>query len=310
MELRQLRYFVAAVEAGSMARASEELGIVPSALSQQIGRLESELSTRLLQRSATGVVPTEAGMAFFGEAQLTLRHADQAVRVAQNARLSGSVTIGLAPTTASMIGLPLMQAMRDRYPDVRLHVVESLSGHLANMLNQRQLDMAILFDSTLGRRWSVTPLLQEKLFHIQSRQACRKALPSQIGIADLVNLPLILPTSIHGLRTGIDNAFEQAKIMPRIVLEIDSLAMLMEAVSHDLGGTLQPAAALGRFPNAEQDFYLSEVIDPPVSRVNSLCTLPEDELSPAALAMQVVVRDCARQQVLSGRWLGASLLGE
>ena len=100
MELRQLRYFVRVVELGSISRAAQDLELVQSALSQQISRLESELSTRLLQRSPKGVTPTEAGLAFFREAQLVLRHAEQAVRSAQQSRLSGSVSVGMAPTTA------------------------------------------------------------------------------------------------------------------------------------------------------------------------------------------------------------------
>ena len=51
MELRQLRYFVRVVELGSISRAALDLDLVQSALSQQITRLEGELSTRLLQRS-------------------------------------------------------------------------------------------------------------------------------------------------------------------------------------------------------------------------------------------------------------------
>ncbi|WP_043113779.1 LysR family transcriptional regulator, partial [Pseudacidovorax intermedius] len=90
MELRQLRYFVRIVEAGSMSRAALELDVVQSALSQQVSRLEGELATRLLQRTPQGVTPTEAGLAFFHEAKLTLRHAEHAVRSAQQARLSGS----------------------------------------------------------------------------------------------------------------------------------------------------------------------------------------------------------------------------
>ena len=85
MELRQLRYFVRIVELGSMGRAALDLDMVQSALSQQISRLEGELCTRLLQRTAKGAVPTEAGLAFFREAQLALRHADQAARAAQQA---------------------------------------------------------------------------------------------------------------------------------------------------------------------------------------------------------------------------------
>jgi len=64
MELRQLRYFVRIVELGSMGRAALDLQMVQSALSQQISRLEGELSTRLLQRTSKGTVPTEAGLAF------------------------------------------------------------------------------------------------------------------------------------------------------------------------------------------------------------------------------------------------------
>jgi LysR family tcuABC transcriptional regulator len=151
MELRQLRYFVRVVEMGSMSRAAVDLEVVQSALSQQIARLEGELATRLLQRSSKGVAPTEAGLAFFRQAQLALRHADEAARAAQQSRLSGSVSVGLAPTTASILGLPLMLAVRERYPEVRLHMVESLSGHLSGMLNARQLDLAVLFDADPGR---------------------------------------------------------------------------------------------------------------------------------------------------------------
>ncbi len=89
MELRQLRYFVRIVELGSFSQAAAALDVVPSALSQQISRLESELSTRLLQRSSAGVQPTEAGLAFLHQARLALRHVDAAASAARSARLSG-----------------------------------------------------------------------------------------------------------------------------------------------------------------------------------------------------------------------------
>ncbi|RPH61579.1 MAG: LysR family transcriptional regulator [Burkholderiales bacterium] len=112
MELRQLRCFVAVVEVGSMGRAAAELGVVTSALSQQIRRLDGELATRRLQRSSRGVVPTDARLAFLQQAQLALRDAEAAAHAARQARLSGQVSIGLAPSTAAVLGLPLMQAMQ------------------------------------------------------------------------------------------------------------------------------------------------------------------------------------------------------
>ncbi len=314
MELRQLRYFARIVELGSMSRAAADLDLVQSALSQQITRLEGELCTRLLHRTPRGVAPTEAGVAFFREAQLTLRHAEQAMRVAQQARLSGTVSVGLAPTTSAVLGLPLMQAMRERYPDVRLHMVESMSGHLTAMLNARQLDLAVLFDTRLhqawqaggGRRWGVQPLLEEDLFLV--RRAAAPRLPAEIAIADLADEPLILPTGPHGLRSTLDTAFAGAGITPRVVLEVDSLAMVMAAVDAGLGSTLQPWAALGRYPDAAQRFQCARLTDAPARRVNLLCTLSDDELSPAALAARVVLVDCVRTLVGQGRWFGATAL--
>lgn len=304
MELRQFRYFVRVVELGSMSRAALDLGVVQSALSQQISRLESELATRLLQRSSKGVVPTEAGLAFFREAQLTLRHADEASRAAQQSRLSGSVSVGLAPTTGSVLGLPLMQAMRERYPEVRLHIVESLSGHLSTMLNARQLDLAVLFDTHPARRWSVTPLLEEKLFLIGPRRSDAKA---RVRMAELKGLPLILNSGAHGLRSTLDAAFARARFKPVVAAEIDSLALLMDAVDAGLGCTIQPWAALGRFADAQERFQLSEIADAQVRRLNSLCSLSDDELSPAGLAARVVLAGCARELVQAGRWGGARL---
>jgi LysR family tcuABC transcriptional regulator len=139
--------------------------VVTSALSQQISRLESELSTRLLQR-IHGVVPTDAGLAFWRQAQLALRHADDAAHAARTARLSGHVSVGMAPSTLAVLGPAFMLAMRERYPDIRLHLVESLSGGLAAMIGARQLDLAVLFQEEPGQRWSAQPLLEERLFVI------------------------------------------------------------------------------------------------------------------------------------------------
>ena len=307
MELRQMRYFVRVVELGSISRAALDLQLVQSALSQQIGRLEGELATRLLRRTSKGVIPTEAGLAFFREAQLALRHADQAMRAAHESRLTGSVSVGLAPTTASVLGVPLMLAMRERYADVRLHMVSALSGHLSNMLNSRQLDLAVLFDTHPARRWSVTPLLQEKLFLIQPRRQPLRELGTKTRIAQLKGLPLILPSGPHGLRSTLDGAFARAKFKPAIVAEIDSLAMLMDAVDHGLGCTLQPWAAIGRYADGVERFALTEIADAEAQRLNSLCSLSDDELSPAALAARVVLAQTVRELVRAGRWDGAVL---
>jgi LysR family tcuABC transcriptional regulator len=305
MELRQLRYFVRVVELGSMGRAALDLGVVTSALSQQISRLESELSTRLLQRTSTGVVPTDAGLAFWRQAQLALRHADDAVRAAQLARLSGHVSVGLPPSTSAVLGLPFMAAMRERYPEVRLHLVESLSGNLTSMLRARQLDLAVLFQADRGQRWSVLPVLEERLFLI-----ARRGLPGlpdreRAEIGDLAGLPLILPSNQHGLRALLNAASSRGHYALNVVAEIDGLAVLMDAVRAGYGATIQPGAALARL--AGEPLVTLEVADSAVRRPNLLTSLSDDELSPAGLAARVVLQSVMRELVQQGRWPGATL---
>jgi len=291
-----------------MGRAAKELGLVTSALSQQMSRLEGELSTRLLQRSAAGVRATDAGMAFYKQAQLAIRHADDAVHAAQLARLSGHVAIGMAPSTSAVLAMPFVRAMRERYPDIRLRVVESLSGGLAGMLNARQLDLAVLFNTGAALRWTVLPLIDESLFLIARMdlaevKGLRKS--RQLRLSALGNVPLVLPSKPHGLRAIIDAAFVRIRVEPRVVLEIDGLAVLMDAVCARLGATIQPGAAVARLSS---DAVIStQIADREARRVNMLASLSDDELSPAALAARVVLRDVAKGLVAEGRWPGATL---
>ena len=305
MELRQLRYFIRVVELGSMGRAALDLGVGTPALSQQISRLEGELSTRLLQRTTTGVLPTDAGLAFFRQAQLAIRHADAAAQVARQARLAGHVSIGLAPSTSGVLALPLLEAMRERYPDVRLRVVESLSGNLATLLNARQLDLAVLFETDGARRWSVLPLLDERLFVIGRRDLPGMPTGRSVRIARLASLPLVLPSGTHGLRAILDAAFARERCAPHVVLEIDGLAVLMDAVRAGLAATIQPGAATVRLPADEMARI--ELAEGSARRRNVLASLSDDELSPAALAARVVLRSVAAELVAQQRWPGATL---
>ena len=305
MELRQLRYFVRVVEAGSIGRAAMSIGMVTSALSQQISRLEGELSTRLLQRSASGVVPTDAGLAFFRQAQLALRHADDAVQAAQQARLAGHVSVGLSSTTSAILGAPFLQAMNERYPDIRLHLVEALSGHLADMLNGRLLDLAIVFQAESARRWSIMPLLDEPLF-----LCARRDMPGVPGgdttrLADIAHLPLVLPSGRHGLRALVNNAFLQLGQTPRVVAEVDGLSLLMDVVQLGSAATIQPSSATARI--APGQLHMARIDDAHLFRPNLLVSLSDDELSPAALAARLVLADVSRTLAQQGKWAVVAL---
>ncbi|EAA1778441.1 tricarballylate utilization LysR family transcriptional regulator TcuR [Salmonella enterica subsp. enterica] len=305
MELRQLRYFVRIIETGSMGSAAQDLDIGVSALSQQMSRLENELAIRLLQRTSRGVTPTNAGLAFYSQAQLALRHADDAILAAREARLSGHVSVGMAPSTASILGIPFIHAMQENYADVRLHVVESLSGNLERMINTRQIDLAIVFQKDKILRWSARPILEEQLFLIGSH-ALLAALPDNpITPEQLAGIPLIMPSQGHGLRGRLDAVCQEHALNVEIVAEIDGLALLMRAVRDGLGATLQPGAAISHLDN--DALRVIGVHNPVLSRPNFLVSLSDDELTPAGLAARVVLTKVMRQLVDAGEWLGATL---
>ncbi|ECV0700164.1 tricarballylate utilization LysR family transcriptional regulator TcuR [Salmonella enterica subsp. enterica serovar Kentucky] len=305
MELRQLRYFVRIIETGSMGSAAQDLDIGVSALSQQMSRLENELAIRLLQRTSRGVTPTNAGLAFYSQAQLALRHADDAILAAREARLSGHVSVGMAPSTASILGIPFIHAMQENYADVRLHVVESLSGNLERMINTRQIDLAVVFQKDKILRWSARPILEEQLFLIGSH-ALLAALPDNpITPEQLAGIPLIMPSQGHGLRGRLDAVCQEHALNVEIVAEIDGLALLMRAVRDGLGSTLQPGAAISHLDN--DALRVIGVHNPVLSRPNFLVSLSDDELTPAGLAARVVLTKVMRQLVDAGEWPGATL---
>ncbi|EEC4817105.1 tricarballylate utilization LysR family transcriptional regulator TcuR [Salmonella enterica] len=305
MELRQLRYFVRIIETGSMGSAAQDLDIGVSALSQQMSRLENELAIRLLQRTSRGVTPTNAGLAFYSQAQLALRHADDAILAAREARLSGHVSVGMAPSTASILGIPFIHAMQENYADVRLHVVESLSGNLERMINTRQIDLAVVFQKDKILRWSARPFLEEQLFLIGSH-ALLAALPDNpITPEQLAGIPLIMPSQGHGLRGRLDAVCQEHALNVEIVAEIDGLALLMRAVRDGLGATLQPGAAISHLDN--DALRVIGVHNPVLSRPNFLVSLSDDELTPAGLAARVVLTKVMRQLVDAGEWPGATL---
>src|SRR4051812_1767075 len=110
MELRQLRYFVAIVDHGSLSRAARVLHIAQPALTQQLQQLEQELGARLLHRSAQGMLSTDAGRVFYEHAQAILKQvSDAKSAVTQSTtRPSGTVALGLPQSISGALALPLL----------------------------------------------------------------------------------------------------------------------------------------------------------------------------------------------------------
>jgi LysR family tcuABC transcriptional regulator len=311
VDLRQLRYFAQIVESGSLSKASRQLYIAQPALSQQVSKLEEEVGKPLLNRSSRGVAPTENGLALYHHARFMLRQLDQALSIArrESGAVQGMVSVGLPATTVSALGLPLVRRIRERYPNILLNVVEGMSGHLGQMMRLGQLDLAILFASDVALDMSVEPLLDEELFVLlPTHSTLIDPLRTSITIAEAAALPLILPTTTHGLRRRIAAEFEQRSLSARVVAEIDSLSLLMNCVYDGMGATIKPMAAVHLEGERGRKWRALSISDARMRRPNYLYSLAPERLSTAAALAAAELRDTARELIASGAWTGVETI--
>jgi LysR family tcuABC transcriptional regulator len=236
-----------------------------------------------------------------------LRQLDQALSIArkESGAVQGMVSLGLASTTLSALGLPLVRSVRERYPRILLNVVEGMSGHLGQMLRMSQLDLAVLFSADVARDFSVEPLLEEELFVMLPRHSTlvsprRKSLT----LAQAATLPLFLPTMGHGLRRRIAAELERRSLTAKIVGEFDSLALLMTVVHDGMGATIQPMAAIHLEERRGRQWRALSISDARLARRNYLYSLAPQRLSAAAAAVAAALKETASALMASRAWTG------
>ncbi len=158
MELRQLRYFVTLTEELHFGRAAEREHIVQSALSQQVQRLERELSVRLLERSTHHVALTAAGAVFLVEARQILAHVDRAAEAARRAAGVGApLRVGIIDS--SYDSMPqILHEVQARSPGLVIHQVEASAPEQYQQLIDGRLDVGV------GRAALAPPQIASLLF--------------------------------------------------------------------------------------------------------------------------------------------------
>lgn len=171
MELdpRRLRYLLAISRTGGVLAAADELKVTPSAVSQQLARLEHEVGRELVHRTPRGAVLTEAGRAVAEGAEEIERTLNgvQARLQHDGSGPSGTVRVGAFYSFLNAILVPELPAWRTRFPQLRFEVVESDRENLVQRLRSGRLDMVVIeFDagersSPLPSTMTETPLLDE-----------------------------------------------------------------------------------------------------------------------------------------------------
>ncbi|XWN29327.1 MAG: LysR substrate-binding domain-containing protein [Devosia sp.] len=307
MDVRQLRYFVAVAENGSLASAANVIGIAQPSLSLQIKSLEGRLGTQLLVRSPRGVSLTDAGQVLLGHARSILEAmncAKEEVRQA-GANPTGKVIFGLPSSVSMALSVPLAETVRLVMPDVRLRAVEAMSGFIKEWIEEQSIDLGILYETGGLINAEVTTLLHEDMrFYASSDNWPLKTPPGEpVLLSDLEGIEMVMPSKSHGLRILVEKHCRMAKLNLNVVVDMDSLAQIKSLVSRASASTILAPAAAQDFED-RGELVSSLIVDPTISRPVNLVRNPKRIRTRAALEVERITREVIVDLVGRGIWPG------
>ena len=269
MNLKQLEYFVNVAELGSFSKAALILNIAQPALSRQVRLLETDLHVTLLMRNGRGVVLTEAGQRLFDHSVGILQLVSRVREDIQATREepAGRIVVGLPPSMARLLTLPLVDSFRRTLPQARLAIVEGLSSYLAEWISTGRVDLGLLHNPEPQAALEITPVLDEPLGLVSpaSQAIGRK---TTVNFSDLIDYPLIVPERTHSIRKLLETQAALAGHKLNVALEMSSVQSILELVLAGHGHAVLSPTALATSGHP-QAFLHRPLIEPRVT--STLC---------------------------------------
>ncbi len=241
--MRQLRYFEALARHGHFGRAAEACSISQPALSVQIRDLEATIGQVLFERSARQVRLTRFGEDFAIRVRDVLRSVDELSEMARVAGsgLSGSLRLGIIPTIAPYLLPRVIEALTAAYPDLDLHVRETITPRLLEELGEGRLDAAIVALPVSEPSVTEVPLFDESLLLVRPASEEDAPVPRPDALQDM---RLLLLEEGHCFRDQALSFCHLAQSGRGEGLDGSSLSTLVQMVSAGLGVTLIPEMAV------------------------------------------------------------------
>lgn len=254
IDLAAVDALVAVDRTGTVHAAARDLGYTPSAVSQQVKRLERELGTRLLDRQGRGVVLTAAGRRVVEEGR-ALRERVEALRSRLHdagARPTGTVRLGTFSTAVRGVVAPLAAAVRTEEPDLRLVVQESEPWDAVAAVAAGTLDLALVHHWE-GVGISLPPSLRsEELFRDEADVLVHRSDPlagrEALTPADLLDATWVCTPDGTICYEWFCHMFAREPRVPRIDYRCLEFASQVELVAHGLAVALVPRLGRGALP--------------------------------------------------------------
>jgi LysR family cyn operon transcriptional activator len=232
MLLRPIRYLKAVVDHGSFTRAASALHVSQPALSQQIREFEERMGVQLLDRTGRKIRPTDAGEAFLfhvRRAQDELEVGGRAIRDVQDLS-TGSLRLGFTPSFAISLLAPLIRRYRDRFPGIVLTVAEMAQEEIERAVSTDALDVGLAFSDVLAEDVEWLPLHTERLSLIVGQEHPAATGDREMGTAELAAESLALLGPTFATRLTVDRYLRRHGVQPRVAVEANSIAAIVEIV--------------------------------------------------------------------------------
>lgn len=243
LTLKQLRYFTALAKYRHFGRAADASAISQPALSMQIKELEEQMGLALFERDSRQIRLTSFGKDFAKRAKIILRSIDELGDFSRAAkdRLIGQVKLGIIPTIAPYILPKLMAQFQRSFPELDVHVRETLTSKLIDELSDGGIDCAILALPVSVPAFEEISLFDENFYLIRPKDRAEEPVPAR---SDILNERLLLLEEGHCFRDQALSFCDIGRKKPQHGLDGSSLSTLVQMVAANMGITFLPKMAL------------------------------------------------------------------
>jgi DNA-binding transcriptional LysR family regulator len=241
--LRQLQFFVAAAEAGSVSAAARALSISQSSVTEAIRGLEDDLGVSLFDRQARGLLITHKGSAFLRHAQkiladvATARSAFQSEAEAATGRLS----LGVTSLVAGYVLSDILARYRRAFPGIELNVIEDNGDYLQHLLIGGELDVAVLLTSSVKDRLALNvEALVVSPYRLWLPLGHPLAQQDTITLEELAGQPLI-QLMVDEIEESTRRLTAALPVKPQIAFRTRSVAAVRSLVATGAGLAILPS---------------------------------------------------------------------
>lgn len=245
MEFKQLSNFCTVAELGSLTAAAKKLDLTQAALSRQLAMLEAELEVDLFRRTGRGLVPTPAGKRLLEQAHLILQQVAAVPRAVRGsgAELRGNLALGLPPSLARTMVVPLVEAFQAKIPEAVLRSVDGLSANLLELVASGKLDCAIVYNTAPTDKVVLSPFAEESLYLVSGPIEGPPLGPS-VSLAEVADLPLIIAGRNNAVHETLCLGMARLGKSPSVAHEIANLTAIIDLVRKGYGYSVIPVSGV------------------------------------------------------------------